>query len=60
MERRKELAIFRKKLSNSGLCIICGTKFHNEMNYNHENDDVWNVVLFIRKVYACLEEDMMI
>ena len=37
---RKRTALMRKLISNSGLCIICGSKYHNELKYNHEDDEI--------------------
>ncbi len=30
--KRKRAALIRRMISNSSLCTICGSKFHNELN----------------------------
>ena len=49
MEREK---IIRKKLES--LCTLCGSKKHNELNYNHNKEEISEECGFIHKNEICL------
>lgn len=57
--KRKRAGLMRRLISNSDLCIICGSKSHNELKYNHEDDEIYVDCGFVHNnIY--LEENIMI
>ncbi len=52
--KRNRAKIIRGKIESTNICTLCGSKEHNELNYDHNNETICDECGFIHNNEICL------